>query len=226
MRPEDQENSRYAKEDFCEIQMEEKLMFSLLGKYVQSKNSSPTSIHVLDIGCGSGRIGEILLKKDFRVSGVDFSEEAVKKALGRGVHAKQANLDSGIPESKNTFDIVWAGDIIEHVFDPISLIKEAHRVLKPNGAIVLSIPSDVGIVSRVRMLFGISYQEQMYRRSGFYKHHTFFNLRLIRFMLEQAGFQIKTVEKILIAPNKKRYRMNGFPSALYNELVILAELNR
>lgn len=222
MNPNQRENMRYAEKDFCEINREEEIMFSLLDRYTKYQKFSPINLRVLDLGCGSGHIGKNMLNKGYQVFGLDFSEEAVKKAQAQGISVKQANLDEGIPEPDDTFNVVWAGDIIEHVFDPIGLLKEIQRVLKKDGALILSIPSDVGIISRIKMLFGQSYQEQMYRRSGYYKHHTFFNLQLITFMLAEAGLQLATKEKILIAPNKKRYSVNFLPSAFYNELVILA----
>lgn len=222
MNPEQREDSRYAQEDFCEINREEEIMFSLLAKYTKYRHVSPEAIRILDLGCGSGRIGKNMLDLGYQVAGLDFSEEAVKKAQARGISAKRANLDESILEPDNSFDVVWAGDIIEHVFDPMGLLKEVQRILKTDGVLILSIPSDVGIISRIKMLLGHSYQEQMYRRSGFYKHHTFFNLSLITFMLSEARLCLAAKEKILIAPNKKRYRVPLLPSAFYNELVILA----
>lgn len=223
MKAEQQENDRYSQEDFCHINMEEELMFSLLARYTGSRKVAPDQISLLDIGCGSGRIAHILLQKGYKVFGIDFSETALARARKRGLDVKRANLDEGIPEPDHSYDVVWAGDIIEHVFDPIGLLKDVQRVLKPGGVLIFSIPSDVGIVSRFKMLIGYSYQEEMYRRSGFYKHHTFFNLRLITFMLRKAKLSPVKVEKVLIGRKKKRHHVNILPSAFYNELVIMAK---
>lgn len=222
MKSEERENQRYAKEDFCTISKEEEIMFDLLANYAQKSSSKDYPLRVLDIGCGSGRIGKKMQDLGYQVTGIDFSEEAVKKASEKGVQAKQANLDEGIPEQDDSYDVVWAGDIIEHVFDPIGLLKESCRVLKKNGIILVTIPSDVGLVSRVKMLFGISHQEQMYMTSGFYKHHTFFTPRLIKFMLKKANLRVGEFHKILIL-GKKRYRMTFLPSIFFNEMIIQAK---
>lgn len=223
MKPEDRENQRYANEDFCKVSEEERMMLGLLKKTVAELSLPNDAIHILDIGCGSGRISKQLQDLGYRVSGLDFSEEAVKKAVARGIEAKQANLDDGIPFPDAAFHVVWAGDIIEHVFDPIGLLRESARVLKPGGVMLITIPSDVGLVSRIKMLFGISHQEGMYMTSGFYKHHTFFTPRLIRFMLEKAGLHIADFRKILIL-GKKRYEVSILPSsAFFNEMVIRAK---
>lgn len=221
MKPEEREDQRYATEDYCPISKEEQMMFELLDRYTQEKKVPTSNLRVLDIGCGSGRISKELMKKGYQVVGLDFSEEAIKKALAQGVNAKKTNLDEGIPENSEAYDIVWAGDIVEHVFDPIGLLKESQRVLKTGGAMLITIPSDVGLISRIKMLFGISHQEQMYYSSGFYKHHTFFTPRLIKFMLQKAGLHMHTFKKILIL-GKNRYETNFLPSAFFNEMIIEA----
>ena len=222
MQPEDGENERYAKEDFCKVSKEEKMMLALLKKTVRELNLSNDAVHVLDIGCGSGRISKQLQDLGFQVTGLDFSEEAVKKAVARGIDARRANLDEGVPLPDETYHIIWAGDIVEHVFDPIGLLRESARVLKPGGAMLITIPSDVGLVSRIKMLFGISHQEGMYMTSGFYKHHTFFTPRLIRFMLEKAGLRIADFFTVLILGHY-RIPVRYLPSALFNEMIIRAK---
>ena len=222
MNPEQRENQRYAVQDYCPISKEEKIMFSLLTQYTKKRKIAPHEISILDIGCGSGKISKELIKKGYQVTGLDFSEKAVEKARAQGVQARRANLDEGIPESNESYDIIWAGDIVEHVFDPIGLLKESARVLKRGGIMLITIPNDVGIVSRLKILFGISHQEQMYQTSGFYKHHTFFTPRLIRFMLKKSGLCERVFQKILII-GKKRILIRFLPSAFYNEMIIQAE---
>lgn len=222
MKSEERENQRYSKENFCTINHEEETMLSLLEEYSEQHSVNRQEIKVLDLGCGSGRIAKKIKEKGYTVVGLDFSSEAIKKAKELGIDAKQCNLDEGIPENNDSFDVVWAGDIVEHVFDPIGLLKEASRVLKNNGIILITIPSDVGLLSRIKMLFGISHQEQMYMSSGFYKHHTFFTPRLIRFMLNKAGFNVEIFKKILIL-GTHHYKINFLPSSFFNEMIILAK---
>ncbi len=211
------ENERYKKDDFGTISMEEKIMLDILRKHsIQEKRI----MSVLDVGCGSGTIAKIIQDAGHSVKGLDFSEEALKRAAERGVDTKQCNLDEGIPEDSEAYDVVWEGDIVEHVFDPIGLLNESSRVLKKRGILLLTIPNDVGLISRLMILCGISHQEQMYRTSGFYKHHTFFTPSLIQFMLKKNGFEIEEFHKILNIG--KRYRISFLPSMFYNEMIIKA----
>lgn len=221
MKPSERENKRYKEKDHCKIKMEERLMFQALEKYSENTDKKREELKVLDIGCGSGLVTKKIKELGYQTEGLDFSEEAVKKATLNGISASVCDLDEGINKSDGSYDVVWAGDIVEHVFDPIGLLKEANRALKNGGIIIMCIPSDVGLVSRMKMLFGYSHQELIYKKTGYYKHHTFFNLRLASFMLNQSNFEIREIKKLLIL-NKKRYVMNFLPSAFYNELVITA----
>jgi len=197
-------------------------MFNLLDHHSKKIKKKPKDMIVLDIGCGSGRITKRILDKGYNVQGLDFSEEAVLKSKQIGIKATVCDLDKGIIANDNTYDIVWAGDIIEHVFDPIGLLQESNRVLKKNGALLMTIPSDVGLISRIKILFGQSYQSGMYKSSGYYKHHTFFNIDLIKFMLKKSGFRILTLRKLLLL-GSLRINASGAPSAFYNEMIIYAK---
>lgn len=222
MRPEDIENKRYEQAEFNSIRAEERSLLRLLRQYARGRGLPAADVRVLDIGCGSGRVTMEIVRRGFPARGLEFSETALSYARQRGLDVAHCNLDEGIPEPDASYDVVWAGDIIEHVFDPMGVIKEVARVLKPGGAFLLSIPSDVGLVSRVKMLFGISHQEQMYRRSGYYKHHTFFSPSLIQFMLRDAGLRVTVFEAILNL-GARQLRIRGLPSAFFNEMVIRAD---
>lgn len=102
---------------------------------------------VLDIGCGDGGLLE-LVKKDSNYTGVDISPtqlQAFKKLLDKNkrknVRLVQSDV-SKLPFAGNTFDLVFACDVLEHVLDPVKVLKEIHRVTKKNGFIIFSIPNE------------------------------------------------------------------------------------
>ena len=124
MKPEDRENQRYSSGTENPIGMEEQIMFSLLPD--ASKNFGRK---LLDVGCGIGTISKELEQRGFMVTGIDFSPVAVEKCKARGIIAYLSDVDrDGLIFPNDVFDIVWAGDVIEHVFDPIYLLEEIGRV--------------------------------------------------------------------------------------------------
>lgn len=101
---------------------------------------NPTSLSVLDIGCGTG--GNIILLKEFgRVTGLDFSEEALRWAQGRGFDQLIKADATAIPFPDNTFDLVSALDTLEHIVDDSKVMEECFRVLKPGGIFLVTVPA-------------------------------------------------------------------------------------
>ena len=181
MRPEERENKRYSTGSINPIDTEEKILFSLLGEADRKS--------LLDIGCGIGTISMQLQEKGFNVTGIDFSKVGIEKCKSLGLDAKLCDVDKeGLPFPDKTFDIVWAGDVIEHVFDPLFLFEEIARVLKDDGSLLASVPNDFFLKRRWRIFVkGKSIQSGVYRKLRQCKHHTFFSWELLLYMLEEAN---------------------------------------
>lgn len=99
---------------------------------------------VLDIGCGSGHGSNTLASKFKTVSGVDISPEAIEYAKK---YWQLPNIDFrlgdslNIPFPDNTFDVVVAFEVFEHLTDWRKFLTEIKRVLKPNGLVYISTPN-------------------------------------------------------------------------------------
>ncbi len=201
MKPEERENLIYTKGKKNIIDIEEKVLLSFLPESGNKK--------LLDIGCGTGEITLELKNKGFDVTGIDFSEVAVKKAREKGLNIILSDFDKdGIKFPDNSFDIVWAGDIIEHVFDPMFLFKEIARVLRPDGSFLLTVPNDFNFYNRLLIfLKGKSIQSGLYRRFKISKHHTFFSLELLEFMLNSNGLKYDFLFSVFFIPWSKYKRI-------------------
>lgn len=197
MRPEEREDQLYAEGKENRIELEEELMFSLLP--APASGGTP---ELLDIGCGVGSISLALAERGYHVRGLDFSPVAVEKAVERGVEAVCSDVDSdGLQFGDGEFDVVWAGDVLEHVFDPVSLVGEMARVLKDDGRVLISIPNNFSLFTRSRIfLFGTSIQSRIYRDLGLCKHHTFFSWELFSYMAQHNGLRVDAVRALCRAP--------------------------
>ena len=95
---------------------------------------------VVDVGCGSGTTLDQLRGLGWRTEGVDFDPMAVAAASSRGLDVRLGSLqDQHYPE--RSVDAVTMSHVIEHVPDPVGLLRECRRVLKPDGRLVVVTPN-------------------------------------------------------------------------------------
>jgi len=105
---------------------------------------------ILDVGCGHGRITELIVE---RVSGLDivgvdmtrqllddFLVESGTNGCNLQLVCVNAEVD-GLPFNDNEFDAVVSSRVFHYLFNPISCLLEAHRIVKPGGVVVISTPN-------------------------------------------------------------------------------------
>lgn len=115
------------------------------------KELLPYGPSYLDIGCGDGNLtikvaGIIGASK---VYGVDVDERALSEASKKGITAFKCNLnEEPLPFNDSSFDMVTAFEVIEHLDNPEVVLKEAFRVLKNGGVIMIETPNAMGCASR------------------------------------------------------------------------------
>lgn len=112
-------------------------------------------LKILDVGCGECQFFDKLQNdRNYKFYGVDNSEKQLYKARKKGYHSTKSDLDKTLPFAEDCFDIVIATEIIEHLFDTDAFLQRIHRVLKPEGLLILTTPNIASIGARVRLLFG------------------------------------------------------------------------
>jgi ubiquinone/menaquinone biosynthesis C-methylase UbiE len=101
--------------------------------------------HILDLGCGDGAFSELMVgHAQVTVTAADVAEAALARArarLGDRATFIRVPFDGPLPLTDNAFDLVWAGEVIEHVADTGAWLSEVRRVLAPGGELALSTPN-------------------------------------------------------------------------------------
>jgi SAM-dependent methyltransferase len=108
---------------------------------------------VLDLGCRDGALTRAYAEGN-DVVGVDADKEALAEAQKLGIETRWADLDEPLPFEDGSFDVVVAGELLEHLRDPGRLVAEARRVLRPGGTFVASVPNAYRLKNRLRFLAG------------------------------------------------------------------------
>lgn len=135
--------------EYKKLENRHKKVLETIAKYKFNK--------ILDIGCGDGGFSALLGKAcgAREVYGVEISEKGVEMANKNGVKALKCDIDEeNLPFEDAYFDAVFAGEVIEHLFDPDHFLNEIHRVLKVDGIFVLSTPNLASLYNRFALLFG------------------------------------------------------------------------
>ena len=96
----------------------------------------PRDARLLDVGCGGAWIGDHF--DDY--TGIDVSPEAVEAARSRGRQVLLVDGDEPLPFDEESFDGVVLKDVLEHVANPVTLVREVRRVLRPGGRVFASSP--------------------------------------------------------------------------------------
>jgi SAM-dependent methyltransferase len=108
---------------------------------------------VLDLGCRDGALTRAYLEGNELV-GVDADREALAEAARLGIETRWADLDQPLELDDRSFDVVVAGELLEHLRDPQRLVADVRRVLRPGGTFVASVPNAYRLKGRLLFLFG------------------------------------------------------------------------
>ena len=93
------------------------------------------SAKILDLGCGAGELTKDIGKRvgSDELYGVEIAEKYAQLAKSNGIKVYRADLNEQLPIESETFDIVCANQVIEHLHETDLFIKEIYRILKFGG---------------------------------------------------------------------------------------------
>jgi len=116
----------------------------------------------LDIGCGDGFFLRHLKNVDGKFSeyyGLDYSEYQIEMAKNDPRNANfnfsRCNVEDGIDYPASYFDLIYCGEVIEHLYNPDKLLQECGRILTPDGFLVLTTPNLLAWYNRFLAVIGI-----------------------------------------------------------------------
>jgi 2-polyprenyl-3-methyl-5-hydroxy-6-metoxy-1,4-benzoquinol methylase len=141
---------------------------------------------VLDVGCGDGAFAAELAAAGCDVVGVDVDADAIERAARRAPGARFAlwSPDARLPLADASVDVVWAGEVIEHVAELAAWLSELRRVLRSGGRMLLSTPYHGRTKNTAIALIAF---ERHFDPLG--EHVRFFTRRSLAALLTEFGFE-------------------------------------
>jgi SAM-dependent methyltransferase len=148
-----------------------RIVLGVLDRFVPASGGP---LDVLDAGCGGGATLESLRARYGNARGLELSSVAVAYARERGRDVTQGSIEE-MPFAEGSLDLALALDVIEHVPDDAVALRELHRVLKPGGSLLLTVPALMLLWSQHDVA------------NGHYRRYTEGQLRR---RVEEAGFEV------------------------------------
>jgi 2-polyprenyl-3-methyl-5-hydroxy-6-metoxy-1,4-benzoquinol methylase len=173
-----------------------RLRYEEYKKYFKGKNC-------LEFGCADGEGTKLLLQYFTRVVGVDGSDKLINK-IRQEINDKRAEFIKSFFEEFKTsekFDFILLGHVLEHVHNPITVLKVAKACLKRNGVMLIDVPNARSIHRQIGVLMGLIKSEYTLNEADFsIGHQRVYDLKKLRKDVEKAGLKVYKEGGLFLKP--------------------------
>jgi 2-polyprenyl-3-methyl-5-hydroxy-6-metoxy-1,4-benzoquinol methylase len=175
---------------------------------------------VLDVGYYACSLHEQILKKHGRQNVFGFDIEIEKGANPK--YYKKGSAERKLPYKSEEFDTIIAGELLEHLKKPEVFLKEANRIIKKNGKIIITTPNRGSLINKI------------FHNNETPIHFSLFTLKELKALLEKNGFEVidynamsYTIESSEGSANPWSFKLRALsdyllPKSLREELLITA----
>jgi len=185
-----------------------------LGKIGQLLAKPAQEIHLLDVGCSSGAFLRIATQLGYQAEGVEPATRAAQAAQAAGLKVHHGLLQD-IGFAAQSFDTVTLFEVIEHLKEPLGLLKECRRILKPGGIMLIGTGNAASWTAAV-----MGSRWEYLHIDGHGGHVSFFNPVSMTLLAQRSGFTLEKIE----TRNVRFFEKGERPLVVYAATKIAAEL--
>lgn len=167
---------------FKNYEIADPIRIEKISRFIQNYFKEINGLNILECGVTKGGICDRLVGRGVNCWGVDINQ----RNLGN-IKFIQADLNKGIPEFGASFDIIFAGEVIEHLYNDRKFIDECRKNLKTGGILIITVPNLVSLPNRFFMLFG-SMPPVAYAGAEF--HYHVYTRDKLKKMIKESGLDV------------------------------------
>ncbi|MFH1701147.1 MAG: methyltransferase domain-containing protein [Candidatus Zixiibacteriota bacterium] len=124
-------------------------------KFVESLLRKDKGQKIIDVGCGRGTVLIYLRQHGYVIGGCDIATDTVNDLIRQGYDAFICDLETEpLPEK---YDVIMCLEVLQQVFDPIKIIQKFRQALYANGCLIISVPNEFHLLSRIKLVLGKSH---------------------------------------------------------------------
>ncbi|MCE5336560.1 MAG: class I SAM-dependent methyltransferase [Desulfobacteraceae bacterium] len=187
-----------------------------LADMAETLGSGPEKIRLLDVGCSSGTLLKVATEMGFAAEGVEPAPRAAEAARLSGLRVRIGTLEQA-GYADGSFDALTLFEVIEHVRDPLSLLRECAKVLRPGGLLLVGTGN---AASWTATLMGARWEYFRIAQHG--GHISFFTPGSMRVLADRTGFRPVRIR----TKNVRVFDKGTVPSFLYRAARLACEIIR
>ena len=185
-----------------------------LNKICRLLEKPAQDIRLLDVGCSSGAFLFVASQVGFRAEGVEPAAKAARSAIQAGYKVHSGTLQSA-GFAAGSFDALTLFEVIEHIKDPLELLKECRRVLRQEGILLIGTGNTKSWTAAI-----MKSRWQYFHIEQHGGHISFFNPMSMRLLAERTGFSLQSLE----TRNVRFFEKGDVPAPAYYLAKIVSEL--
>lgn len=166
----------------------EKLTRKILTKAEVMLKIPHNDLSLLDVGCSSGAFISVAQAMGVTVTGIEPAEKSAKTAMEAGLNVHNGFLEE-IKFPEESFHVITVFEVIEHLKDPIALMKESFRILHPGGLVIIRTGNAGSWTSRY-----MGGRWEYFRMAEHGGHISFFNPFSINQLAERSNFFVERID--------------------------------
>jgi SAM-dependent methyltransferase len=146
----------------------------------------PPSAPIIEVGCGDATFTADLARYSASVTAIDISAGQIEENSAKFPRIKflQHDVAERFPFADASFEVAWCSEVLEHLFDPGFALREMHRILRPGGRLLVTVPYH-GLLKNV--LIALFKWDKHFTPSN--PHIRFYSKRTLEKLARDAGFR-------------------------------------